>query len=67
MTRRYKPFLVFNPSRGWAFYRNTGVSSLTTKNIGTGKSRKIMRERIGWFLTAELAAMFEQVANRHLN
>ncbi len=60
MARRYRPFLVYNPRLGWAFYRNRWAYSLTTTTIGA--HRKTMRERFGWFLTPELAAMFEKAA-----
>jgi hypothetical protein len=58
--RRYRPFLVYNPTRGWAFYRNPQVTNYTHKTIGS--HRKTMRELIGWFPTAEIAARFEKVA-----
>jgi len=53
--RRYRPFLVFNPAKGWAFYPNPGVSSFTRRTLGS----KAMRPPIGWFVSAELAAIFE--------
>lgn len=62
--RRYRPFLVYNPKRGWAFYPNHYVTPLTSKSLGSVQSRKIMRQRVGWFTTAALAAMFEKAERK---
>lgn len=56
--RKYRPFLIYNPAKGWAFYLNTAtVSPLTSRNIGG--HRKKLRKVVGWFVTADLAIMFE--------
>ncbi len=58
--RKYRPFLIYNPRLGWAFYLNHSVAPFTTKNVGT--HRKTMRPRVGWFLDPEIAIQFEQAA-----
>jgi hypothetical protein len=58
--RRYRPFLIYNPSKGWAFYPNRATSSLTYKNVGTPKGRRVFRTLIGWFHDAPTAALFER-------
>lgn len=63
--RRYRPFLVYNPGKGWGFYHNRNASPLTAKNIGD--ARKTMRRLVGWFPTAEIAAMFERTAQNIAN
>jgi hypothetical protein len=60
--RRYRPFLIYNPKYGWAFYLNHATSPLTYKNIGT--HRKEMRKRVGWFLDPSMAIMFEKAERR---
>ena len=58
--RKYKPFIIYNPRKGWAFYVNRTVTPLTSRNIGN--HRKTMRHIVGWFNSAQLACIFE---NRH--
>jgi len=60
--RRYRPFLIYNPAKGWGFYPNHYASPLTSRSIGS--NRKVMRRPIGWFATAQMAAIFEAAERR---
>lgn len=62
--RKYRPFLIYNPKRGWAFYPNHGTNPLTYKNVGSVPGRKVMRQQIGWFLDPTTAIQFEKAERR---
>ena len=55
LVRRYRPFLIYQPAKGWAFYPNHYTNPYTSRNCPRFKSRQI-----GWFLDPAVAIMMER-------
>lgn len=54
--RKYRPFLIYNPRLGWAFYPNRYTSPYTSRNC----PRKTILRPVGWFVSPRFAIMMER-------